>query len=460
MFKALPGFRDFYPDECRVRDFVFGQWRHWSRLYDFEAYDIPTLESTELLKQKSGDEIVSQLFHFVDQGGREVALRPEITTSLARMIGARMNSLQRPVKWFTIAENFRYERHQKGRLRSHYQWNADIFGESGEQADAEIIALLIEALRGFGLGPDAVVLRLSDRVLWTLFLESLGFEGERALAVLGVIDKMERMTPEGLREQLGPYFGEAVEDFLATVAGLRGQRDLEGLGQVMRSMVHRGDLVERIDERMGQWRALLGALEALGVRDYVRVDPGIVRGLAYYTGFVFEVFALDEAGECNGRALAGGGRYDGLVERLGYGSLAAVGFGMGDVVLADCLAERNLLPRLVDAPDIYCVVGGEKERGPALEDAAQLRRAGLRVRYPLKQTGFGKQFKQADRSGARLALIYGSEEHEKGQVRIRDLGGGTEKLIERALLPGTIRAWLEQPELFEATAGKKQDSSQ
>ena len=204
MFEVLPGFRDFYPEDCLKRNFIFRQWNNWAKRFDFTEYDIPTLEPLELLTRKSGEEIVSQLFHFVDQGGREVALRPELTSSLARMVGSKINSLKRPVKWFNVAENFRYERQQKGRLRSHYQFNADIFGEPGVNADAEIMALAVSVLQDFGFRPDRLKLRLSDRRLWLIFLESLGYEGDRALEVLGVIDKMERMPREAVIEKLQP----------------------------------------------------------------------------------------------------------------------------------------------------------------------------------------------------------------------------------------------------------------
>ena len=434
MFEALPGFRDFYPEECLKRNFIFRQWTSWARRFDFFEYDIPTLEPLDLFTRKSGNEIVSQLFHFEDQGGRAVALRPELTPSLARMVGSRINSLKRPVKWFNIAENFRYERQQKGRLRSHYQFNADIFGEPGVQADAEVQALVISVLRDFGFKPSDLKLRLSDRRIWSLFLEGLGFEGDRALEVLSLIDKMERMSAEELTEKLRPYFNEAVEDFLASVELLRSQRDLDGLRQAMDRLAPTAAIKQTVQERLGEWEELLASLEASGVADYLQIDLGIVRGLAYYTGFVFEVFLLDPDGRPTGRALAGGGRFDHLVALLGYNEVPAVGFGMGDVVLADALEEKGLLPPLVDAPEFFCVVGGADERPLALADTAGLRAHGYRVSCPLKLVGFGKQFKQAGQSGARFALIYGSEERERDEVKVRDLGSGGEVSIPRSHL--------------------------
>jgi histidyl-tRNA synthetase len=444
MFEALPGFRDFYPEDCARRNFIFQRWKDWARRFDFAEYDIPTLEPLELFTRKSGEEIVGQLFHFEDQGGRAVALRPELTPSLARMIGGRVNSLKRPVKWFNIAENFRYERQQKGRLRSHYQFNADIFGEAGVAADAEVIALAINVLGDFGFKQGDLCLRLSDRTLWTIFLAGLGFEGERALEVLGVVDKMERMDPAELVQRLRPFFHDAVEDFLGSVELLRSQRDIDGLEQTLARLAPTAAIKEQARARIAEWRVLLDLLAALGVADFVRVDLGIVRGLAYYTGFVFEVFLTDAQGQPGGRALAGGGRFDHLVGLLGYPETPAAGFGMGDVVLGDALIEKGLMPPLVDSPDLFCVIGGEPERLAAMEDAGRLRLAGYRVRYPLKLVGFGKQFKQAGQSGARLALIYGSEERGQNRVKVRDLRSGGELDLPRPHLLRHLPAILEE----------------
>lgn len=439
MFEVLPGFRDFYPEDCLKRNFIFRQWNNWAKRFDFTEYDIPTLEPLDLLTRKSGEEIVNQLFHFVDQGGRQVALRPELTTSLARMVGSKINSLKRPVKWFNIAENFRYERQQKGRTRSHYQFNADIFGEPGVNADAEVMALAVSVLQDFGFRPDALKLRLSDRKLWLIFLEALGYEGDRALEVLAVIDKMERLPQEALVEKLRPFFNDAVDDFLASVELLRSQRDLEGLREAMTRLIPTSDLKEQVMSRLEEWEQLVATLEALGVGDFIKIDLGIVRGLAYYTGFVFEVFLIGKDGGTTGRALCGGGRFDHLVGLLGYPEVAAVGFGMGDVTLLDALEENGLLPPLVDAPEFYCVTGGPDERLLALEDGTGLRTMGFRVSYPLKGIGFGKQFKLAGQSGAKFALVYGEEEREQNAVKIRDLQTGGELKVPRTHLLKHVR---------------------
>ncbi|MEY3000601.1 MAG: hypothetical protein RL648_815 [Verrucomicrobiota bacterium] len=439
MLEVLPGFREFYPEDCAKRNFIFRSWKDWARRFDFTEYDIPTLEPLELFTRKSGPEIVGQLFAFEDQGGRAVALRPELTPSLARMVGSRINALKRPVKWFNIAENFRYERQQKGRLRSHYQFNADIFGEPGEQADAEIMALVLQVLMGFGLGSQHIRLRLSDRQLWSCFLEGLGFGGESGQQILALIDKMERLSPEEFREKLREPCGARTDAFLAWVEAFRASRDLGSIEMLARGHLE-GEILERALARLDNWRSLMGHLEASGMGDLVVIDLGIVRGLAYYTGYVFEVFTLDEAGKPTGRALAGGGRYDHLVGLLGFPEVHAVGFGMGDVVLQDTLEAHRLMPPLVDAPDLYMVCGGGAALTVARADATRLRAIGMRVRHPLKAIPFGKQFRLAGDSGARLALIYGEEEVARGVVKVRDLSSGEEQETGRDELINAVVA--------------------
>lgn len=424
MLEVLPGFREFYPEACAKRNFLFRHWKDWARRFDFTEYDIPTLEPLELFTRKSGPEIVSQLFAFEDQGGRSVALRPELTPSLARMVGSRINALKRPVKWFNIAENFRYERQQKGRLRSHYQFNADIFGEPGEQADAEIMTLLLHSLMGLGLDRTRMRLRLSDRQLWSCFLEGFAFSGETAQAILGLIDKMERLSEAEFVEKLTPFTGAGTAEFMSWLEAFRGARGLEALGELAEEHLG-GASLEQARARLANWKQLMTLLEGSGLAEVVSIDMGIVRGLAYYTGYVFEVFALDAAGQPSGRALAGGGRYDHLVGLLGYPEVSAVGFGMGDVVLQDTLEAHGLMPPLIDAPDVFqiCMGAGVVQ---ARADASRLRAAGIRVRHPLKETAFGKQFRLAGDSGARVALIYGEDELARGVVKVRDLSSGEE----------------------------------
>lgn len=443
MFERLPGFRDFYPEDCARRNHLFRLWSETARRFGFVEYDIPTLEPLELFTEKSGPEIVSQLFNFVDKGDRPVALRPELTPSLARMVGSRANGLKRPIKWFNVAENFRYEKPQKGRLRSHYQFNCDIFGEPGAGADAELIAVCVESLRALGLTETDFVVRLSDRQLWIAYLAALGQEGAAALAILGVIDKLERNESATTLELLKPYFGEASEDFLANVQTLVGLRSFDELEQFFLAQAPNAGTRDTLMARLAEWRALLDGLEAFGLSPFIRIDLGIVRGLAYYTGFVFEVFEIAEQGT-TGRALAGGGRYDHLIEKLGYTALPAVGFGMGDVTMTDLLDKKNLFPPFIGGTEIHVVIGGPAERKVALEDIGLLRRSGISVEYSLKEVGFGKQFKTAAQSGAKLALTYGSDEIAAGAVRVKELSSGREINVPRARLVAIIREILAE----------------
>ena len=436
-FAALPGFRVFYPDQCAIRNHLFRLWRQSARQFGFFEYDAPILEPLELFTQKSGPEIVGQLFTFKDQGGRDVALRPEMTPSLARLVGSRVNSLRRPVKWFNIGEHFRYEKPQKGRMRSFYQFNADIFGEAGPGADAELIALCIHTLNAAGLSAKDFRIHLSDRTLWMHFLSGMGIEGEAAQAVLGVIDKRGRLSPEQAEAQLRPYLSDQTGSFLKQVEGLTSLRSLDAL-QVFFAEAPTADR-DALDRRLNDWQALLADVEALGLSAYLSVDFGIVRGLSYYTGFVFEAFAVDH----ELRALAGGGRYDHLLSKLGYPDLPACGFAIGDVTLTHLLEATQGLPQYIDVPDLYLIIGGVDERKAALADLSLFREAGLRVDYALSPVSFGKQFKLADQSKARLAIIYGTEELARDEVKVRDMNQRNEELVPRKGLLSAIQVALK-----------------
>lgn len=432
-FESLPGFREFYPEACSRRNYIFSHWRKVAGAYCFSEYDAPVLEPLELYIEKSGEEIVGQLFNFVDRGERAVALRPEMTPSLARLVGAKANSLKRPVKWFNIGEHYRYERPQKGRLRAFYQFNVDIFGEPGPTADAELICLLIQSLQSFGLSEADFKIRLSDRDLWLLMLASEGLDEAASAAVLGIIDKLERSERSKTLENLSAIIGAQAEAFLEKVEAMIAIQDYEALRSFVESLPVEGERKALAAKRLADWASLMENIEAAGLSAFLQIDLGIVRGLAYYTGFVFEAF--EASGE--GRALAGGGRYDALVKKLGGPDMPAVGFAMGDVTLADLLDSRNLLPRVLDAPDFFMVIGGADERKAAMLDAAMLRSLSYRVNYPLKEQGFSKQFKAANQSGARFVLIYGQDELAKEAVKVRDLSSGGECELSRSeLQPG------------------------
>lgn len=429
MFKSLPGFREFYPDDCAVRNHIFRLWRQCARAYAFTEYDAPVLEPLELYIEKSGKEIVGQLFNFTDKGGRDVALRPEMTPSLARLVGAKANALKRPIKWFSIGENYRYERQQKGRLRAFYQFNADILGEESVGADAECIGLAVQSLRAFGLRPEDVRIRLSDRTLWMLFLKNQGLSQEAAEAVLGVVDKAERVNEEKLLAMLRTALdsvGDAREE-APLMHAFNDFRQLDSLEAIEQKLSGAG---ADLDVRVLRWRDLMGRLEAMGLGEYVSIDMSIVRGLAYYTGFVFEVFQAD--GE--GRALAGGGRYDHLVKKLGGPDMPAVGFAMGDVTLRILLEEKKLLPNYIQTVDVFMAATGDAELEAALADASRLRSQNICVEYPLKLNNLGKQLKAAVNSGASFAVIYGSDELAKGGVVLRDLRTREEVFVPRPQL--------------------------
>jgi len=431
-FKTLPGFRAFYPEDFAERRFLFQVWRQIGRRFGFQEFDGPVLESLELFKAKSGDEIESQLFCFEDKGGREVSLRPELTPTLARMIAARANALKRPIKWFSIGDNFRYERTQKGRLRCFTQLNADILGEAGPAAELELIALLVQILQGFGLDSEDFYIRLSDRNLWLLFLEALGYESESS-KILEIVDKWERMPPDTVLDKLKAIVGEEGASLQTAIDAFLGVKSLPELKRVFEEAT--GSISEALDSRIADWSTLLDGFDSMGLSSYVEMDLSIVRGLAYYTGFVFEAF--DRAKES--RAIAGGGRYDNLIRKMGGPDMPAVGFGMGDVVLADLLRERGRMPKFVDTLDAYLVIGGDDERSAALSDAMALRQSGFSVDYAFKNAGFGKQLKAASASGARVALIYGSDELERGVVKLRDLNDREEEDVPRERLPLALR---------------------
>ena len=425
MFKTLPGFREFYPEDCAKKNYIFGVWRRAARSFGFSEFEPPLLEQLDLFTEKSGEEIKSQLFEFVDKGGRAVSLRPEMTPSLARMVGAKAAGIRRPVKWFAIGENYRYERQQKGRLRAFFQYNADILGEESLNADAEIIALLIESLRGFGLTENEFKLRLGDRTLWVLFLENAGVPEDRIIPVLSVIDKLEKVSPEALDEMTSKALEGTSVDAQTLIGKIKKFISVRDVDSMASSFDAEGGLAERVDKRISQWRELVGILDSLGVGAYISPDLSIVRGLAYYTGFVFEAFQTVGTG----RALAGGGRYDNLVKKLGYQDMPAVGFGMGDVTVSDLLELVGKSSSLPDAPDAYFVIGSEDVRRKSLEIVSTLRRAGIKVDYPLKASSFGKQFKQADAVGASKALVFGVDEAAAGVVKIKNLKIGEESAV-------------------------------
>jgi len=403
-FKGLPGFRDFYPPEMRARRWIEDAWHRASRAAGFEEWDGPVLEPLELFTAKSGPEIVKQLYAFQDQGERQVALRPEMTPSLARVVAARGGGLPKPLKWYCVPQNFRYERPQRGRGREFLQWNADVIGAADAAADAEVIAVALHGLRLLGLTDADVRVRISDRRLVRRLLAGLGVDGEREAGVLECIDKIERDAEARTR--------------LEALVGAAAAREVQGWCERFPS------------DRAEELTPVLEAAEDLGIDGFLEPDFKIVRGLAYYTGPVWEIFARGP----KLRSICGGGRYDGLIAQLGGPELEACGFGMGDISLGELLAERKLEPPAAGRVDVYVIPIGEEMLRPARQVLRVLRERGVSADAPYGAPRVGKALKAADAAGARRAALVGPEEWKERCVRLRDLASGVEQVVALAAL--------------------------
>lgn len=419
--QPLPGFRDFYPADFAFRAYIFERWREVARRYGFEEYDGPPLEPLELYTAKSGDEIVGQLYNFKDKGDREISLRPEMTPTVARMVAARAGGMKKPIRWFSVAQFFRYERQQRGRLREFYQLNCDIFGETGELADAELVALAVDMMRSFELKDSDFRVRVSDRRLLNAVLAQLGIAEPQWPNAYAVLDKLGRkgVDPQALLKENG----------LDSV-------DLVNLGKLNREAV-----AQRFPEA---WNAsslarTLAALDQMGLSSFIDVDLTIVRGLAYYTGTVFEIF--DAARSL--RAIAGGGRYDGLLNLLGGVDLPAVGFAIGDVVLGELLKERGLAPATPATIDVFVAGVTEADFPYVLQVTHQLRDAGIRVEYALKPDALGKQLKLADSRQARWAVVIGPDDRATGSVQLKDLAGKSQTAVANSDLVSLLKGSIE-----------------
>lgn len=426
MFKNLTGFRDFYPEQCQLRNYLFQKWRQVAVTTNFREYDAPSLESLDLYREKSGEEILSQLYYFEDKGGRTVGLRPEITPSVARMVGSRANTLKKPIKWYNIGECFRYERPQKGRLRSFYQFNADIFGESSIYADVELISLLIHSLKIFGLSERDFRIRLSDRNMWGLLLNAIGIDSNKTKEVLALVDKYEKLTEKDWEQKTNLLLGtEKALSFRNTLKEWLALKTVVDLEQFWRCSHLSNSLQKEVSKRLEDWHNLVEALNHLGVGEFLELDFTIVRGLAYYTGFVFEAFDYEQ----KSRALAGGGRYDQLVTKLGGPDIPATGFAVGDVTLQDFLGSKNLLPSYFQHPDVYVVIDGDKMLPNALLGISSLRSKGISVEYSFKKISLTKQFKGANSCGANWVLIYGAKEWIEGKVTLKNTSSARQNVV-------------------------------
>jgi histidyl-tRNA synthetase len=419
-FQSLPGFRDFTPRDCAVRNYLYSVWRDVAHRYGFSEYEAPIVESTELYLKKTGGEIASQLFRFEDQGGRDITLRPELTASLARIVGANQRDFPKPLKWFEIGPCFRYEKPQKGRGREFIQFNADIIGESSAAADAELIALAIDTMLTLGFREGDFVIRASDRESWLTFCNDHNISDPSEF--LPLVDRLEKLKPEVLEQQLSTF-------------------------NVTRQQVD--EFVNNPENASAAFNEIKENLTSRGLGQFLELDLTIVRGLAYYTGAVFEIFDTKKSM----RAVAGGGRYDGLLSTMSNGSadLPATGFAMGDMVIQNFIestpnAQLEMEAWMARNPacEIYTIIADECNRNEALGVISELRSASISVDYSMTQLNVGKQFKKAQQSGARFALVVGSEFPE---MQLKNLSSRSEQSINHNNnLPEVIQAHLDAPD--------------
>jgi histidyl-tRNA synthetase len=411
--QRLPGFRDFYPQDYAWRNYIFEGWRRRARSFGFAEYDGPTLESTDLYRKKSGEELKTQLFRFVDPGDRDVCLRPEMTPTLARLVAARERDFRKPIKWFSIAPFFRFERPQKGRLREFFQINCDLIGDASAAADAELIALAVALFQEFGLTQKNFYVRINNRSLWLDFIEKRGVAPERLTDFLAVIDKMEREDGSVTARKLAAFGVDwaDVQTFLQTPP--ESVPGFEALSQELR------------------WR---------GLDDMVTLDLTVVRGLDYYTGLVFEVFDRQR----ENRALAGGGRYDNLVSVISEGAvdLPAAGFAIGDVVLQNLLQElphtraraEEILAK--DRCRAFVIVADETRRPEAIQLVGTLRAKLIASDFSLQPMKVSRQFQLAESAGAQFAVVVGQE---WPKIRLKDLVRREEISLLAAELPNLLK---------------------
>ncbi len=410
MTQGVRGTRDFYPEDMRIRNWLFDNFRSAARSHGFEEYDSSVLEHEELYTRKQGEEITQQLYNFEDKGGRRVALRPEMTPSLARMVMARAGAMPTPMKWFSIPQCWRYERTQRGRGREHYQWNVDIWGSDAVQADAELLSVLTSFFEGVGLNADDLVIRISSRKVLEEVLGSLGISGDAFAATCIIVDKMDKLPAEAVEQQLSDQGLDS--DAIATIQSTLGLSDLDSLSSAL------GEGSEAAKELA----TLFDLIDAYGIADWVAFDASVVRGLAYYTGPVFE--AHDRGGKL--RAICGGGRYDRLLSSLGGNDMPATGFGFGDMVIMELLNEKGLVPDLPSGNEDIVIAINEDLRSAAMSVATKLRASGRLVDLVLDDKRMKWAFRHAERTGAQRLVMVMPDEWAAGNVRIKELQSGEE----------------------------------
>ncbi|GMH38453.1 hypothetical protein BSKO_06337 [Bryopsis sp. KO-2023] len=399
------GTRDFFPEDMRLRNWLFGQFIDVSEAFGFERIDNPVLESEELFVRKAGEEITDQLYNFQDKGNRRIALRPELTPSLARMIIQKGKSLALPAKWYAVGQCWRYERMTRGRRREHYQWNMDIVGVEGQEAEAELLAAITMFFEKVGLTSKDVGIKVSSRKVLQEVLSRYGVPPESFGPVCVVVDKIEKLPEAEVVKQLQDLGVDpsAIEGVMATTK-VQDMSDLK-------------ELLGEGSEAVKELEYFFELADGYGYKDWLILDASIVRGLAYYTGIVFE--ATDREGKL--RAICGGGRYDRLLGTFGGENQPCSGFGFGDAVIVELLKDKKLLPDLARQVDDLVLVLDEPLRGKANGVAQFLRKSGRTVDLILEQKKMKWAFKYAEKIGAERLVILGNQEWEKGFVRIKDL---------------------------------------
>jgi histidyl-tRNA synthetase len=464
------GTRDFYPEDMSFLQHIFDSWHRSCRLYGFEQYEGPMFEHLDLYTQKSGDEIEKQLYSFEDKGGRHIALRPELTPTLARMVAAQGTNLKRPVRWYSISRLFRYERMQKGRLREFIQLNMDILGVEDVSADAELIAAAVDMMRAFGFDESDFKARVSSRTLLEEMFLACGVGHERLSGLYALLDKKNKIAPEEFERELYEVVGggevcdrikalfncsgiDEVERFAAslwipTEVSIQPNPSVSTVSAQTASSVstQSGSSVPiKQTGSIDRLKKLFSLIDAYGLKDYVVFDIGIVRGLAYYTGFVFELFDI------NGgfRAIAGGGRYDKLVGLYGGPPTPAVGFAAGDVVLGELIKAKSLAPKKLPRSDVFIVSIDGGAQAEAINTARRLRSVNISCEFSLKDgMNIGKQLKSADAAGSKYALFIGGDEAKAGQMRLKDLANGNEELIDAGDMEARLAKLMEKGAYF------------
>lgn len=417
--QAVKGTREFYPEQMALRNFIYDKVRSASQAFGYQEWEAPFIETIDLYAAKSGEELVrKQSFTFEDRGGDFVTLRPELTPSLARMIAAKQNELTYPLRWWSFGPFWRYEQPQRGRTREFFQWNIDMLGVNSPEADAELIAVGATFLRSVGLSPERALIYVNNRRLMDSEFDALGIVPGKRLEVSNLVDRRTKME-------------SAKWDAYALDLGLN-QTQLAGLKDLLGNF----ELWKKSEELT----RLFAALEALGVKEYVKFDPNIMRGLLYYTGTVFEAF--DVTGSLK-RAIFGGGRYDNLLADVGGQPLSGVGFAMGDVVIGIILQEAGLVPEFIPSPaQILVTVFDEKLWMQSFALAAELRAAGLNAMVYPEPAKLPKQFKFADKMKMKVALVLGPDEVEKSLVVVKNLGTGEQKPVKKEALVQSVKGML------------------